>query len=161
MTAMGKPSHGWRRWNPSTAETAPTRWRLPSPPAQQSAAEPQDEADDDDEEEDAHEAGAARDSQPGAEVATGDVGRGHRQGQLPDDRPLRHEDRQRREVRRPVGELGLGRGLEEVVAEQPDQREDEERPRARPDRTVVEADRQTGEHDGGEVPTALEPQVGE
>src|SRR5690242_21067986 len=95
---MGKPSHGWRRWNPSTAETAPTLWRLPSPPAEEAAAEPHDERGDDDEEEHPHEAGAARDGEPGAEVAARDIGRGHRQGQLPDDRPLRHEDRQRREV---------------------------------------------------------------
>src|SRR6478609_10186800 len=142
MTAMGKPSTGWRLWNPSTAETAPTLWRLPSPPAEQAAAEPDDEAGDDDEEEHPDEAGAARHGQPGAEVAARHVGRGHHQTEVPDDRALRDEDGEGRQVGRPVGELGLGGGLEEVVAEQADQREHQERPRPRPDRAVVEADRQ-------------------
>ena len=129
-------------------EEQATGRRRPHHQPSTSPAEPDDEGGDDDQEEDPDEARATSHRDPRTEVAAHDVGCGHQQRELPDHRALGDEDDQCGEVGRPVGELGLGRGLEEVVAQQADQREDEEGAGAGADRAVVEADRQTGEEDG-------------
>src|SRR4051794_16913118 len=111
-----------------------------SPQTEQAAADPDDEAGDDDDEEDPHEAGAARDGHPRAQPATHQVAHGHHQGDAPDDGALRDEDDEGRAVGGDVGDAGLGGGLEEVVAEQADQADDEEAAGPRTEGAVVEAD---------------------
>ena len=78
----------------------------------------------------------------------------HHQPDLPQHGTLRHEHAQGGEVGRPVGQPRLRRGVEEVVAEQADQREHEEAARARPQGAVVEADREPGHHRRRGVPVA-------
>ena len=102
--------------------------------------------------------GAARDRRTGADVAADQVAGAHHQPDLPQHGALGHEDAERGEVGRPVREPGLGRRLEEAVAEQPDQGDHEEAAGAGAERAVVEADRQPRAHRRARVPDAAEAQ---
>src|SRR3954470_20947084 len=97
-----------------------------SPRSEHVAADPDDEGADHDDEEDPDEPGAAGDRDARTDVRPDQVGGSDDHGDLPEDTALRHEEEQRPEVGRPVGELGLGGRVEEVVAEQADEGEDEE-----------------------------------
>ena len=72
---------------------------------------------------------------------------------------MQREDDDRAEVGGDVGDLRLGARLEEVVAEEADQREDQERTRARTDRAVVEADQYADPTRGDVVVTAVEAEI--
>ena len=70
------------------------------------------------------------------------------------------EDGERPEVRREVGDLRLGAGLEERVTHQPDEGEDEEGTGPGPERPVVDPDDEPRDHGHGRVPVPGPPQLG-
>ena len=121
--------------------------------------DPHDERGHDDDEHDADEAAAEPYRRPRADVASQQVAGGHDQADLDHDVAARGED-QGAEVGRDVGDLGLRAGLEERVPQQPHQREDEERPGTRTERTVVDADDEPGDHGRHGVAVAAPAQRG-
>src|SRR5689334_10792253 len=92
---------------------SPARQRK-SPHPDHTTADADDEGGDHEQEEDADEPAAASYGGAGTEPATEQIRSPHEQAHVPDDGTDRDEDAQRGEVGRPVGEPGLGAGLEEV-----------------------------------------------
>jgi hypothetical protein len=90
----------------------------------------------------------------GPEPAARELRHRHREGDTPDDGAPRREQDEGREVRREVHDLGLGRSAGDSVAEQGDERDDEERAGPGAEEPVVRADR---ERDGRRERPAIPP----
>ncbi len=97
----------------------------------------------DEDENAAHEARAVLHRHVRAQHAAHHVGHRQRQREVPPHLALGREQDQRGDVGREVQQLGRGRGVQEVVAQQPHEQEHEETARSRTEESVVEPDRQT------------------
>src|SRR6476661_3492682 len=138
---------------PVTTSWAASLWVLcghamSGPHSQQLQRDPDDERGNHDDEDRPHEPAAEPDRRAGAHVAAEEVAHRHDQPDLDHDVAARGEDDQGTEVGRDVGDLRLRAGLEERVAHEAHQGEDEERTGSRSQRAVVDADDEADGHRG-------------